>query len=447
MLSTFAIIFTLGLVIFVHELGHLLAAKITGVGAPRFSIGFGPATPIRWTWGETEFVVAWLPLGGYVKLATREQDDPTSAIEGQVEEEYPAEKLFENKSVGQRAFVMSAGVIMNILLAWVLHAGVLAFAGVDDVPLDRIDVVESALPLSGRDLADASGSRLVAVNGDTVHTWGEALGAIASPNADRLRFDFADHDPVVVPLDESSDREAVLNALRPVLAPIFGGIQRGGAADAAGIVAGDRVIVLNGDSVRSWNDMVGVVRSHPGDTMATTVSRGDSTFTVALAPEPFDTTLDGRDTTLGRIGAYASLGPTVRQRLALGPAVLAGASQTWQDLDLVFSTIRGLVAGRVSPKELAGPIGISQLAAEQAHQGFADLLWLIAVISVNLAVFNLLPVPVLDGGHLVFLLAERVRGKPLSLETRYRFMQLGMMLLLLLVVFVFYNDIRRFLGL
>jgi len=167
---------------------------------------------------------------------------------------------------------------------------------------------------------------------------------------------------------------------------------------------------------------------------------------IVLVPEAFDTVMAGRDTAIGRIGAFSAPAPIVRTRMPVGRAMAAGLVQTGQDLDLVVATIRGLMAGRVSPKDLAGPIGIGQISGQAARQGLAELLWLIAVISVNLAVFNLLPVPVLDGGHLVFLLVEAVRGRPLTLETRYRFMQVGMGLLLLLVVFVFYNDIRRLVG-
>ncbi|MEX0690698.1 MAG: RIP metalloprotease RseP [Gemmatimonadales bacterium] len=447
MLTFGALALTLGLVIFVHELGHFLAAKMTGTGAPRFSIGFGPATPIRWKWGETEFVIAWIPLGGYVKLATREEEDPSSAIEGQVGDDFPDDKLFENKSIAQRAFILSAGVIMNVLLAWGLHAGVLAFAGRSNLPVERIAVRAEALPFSGQALATADGGHLIRLNGDSVTTWRALIEMFVHPSATSFRFEFADRDPVVVPLQESGDREAVVMAIGPRFPVAFGQIVRGGAAERAGLAVGDGVLTVNGDSVASWPAFVEVLRTHPGDTLALVVARAGVTRVVALVPDGMDTTIAGRDTVIGRIGALPAPAPVVRVAMPLGAAVVEGLVQTGRDLDLVVATLRGLVAGRVSPNELLGPIGIGQISGQVARQGLAELLWLIAVISVNLAVFNLLPVPVLDGGHLVFLAVEAIRRKPLSIETRYRFMQVGMFLLLMLVVFVFFNDIRRLVGL
>ncbi|HET7039544.1 MAG TPA: site-2 protease family protein, partial [Gemmatimonadales bacterium] len=183
-----AFIVVLGIVIFVHELGHFLAAKAVGVGVPRFSIGFGPLTPLRFHWGETEFVVSWVPLGGYVKMATQEEEGGTSAIEGGDASGFPPHRLFENQPLWARALVLSAGVAMNVVLAWVIYTGVAATGRLFVDPTTTLAEVDTVLaPAEAAELARVPyGTRIVRINGDTIVSWNDIRQAVIDPGADRL---------------------------------------------------------------------------------------------------------------------------------------------------------------------------------------------------------------------------------------------------------------------
>jgi regulator of sigma E protease len=447
-----AFLIVLGIVIFVHELGHFLAAKAVGVGVPRFSIGFGPLTPLRVVWGETEFVVSWIPLGGYVKMATREEEGGTSAIEGGDASNFPPEKLFENKPVWSRIIVLSAGVVMNGLLAWGIYTGLAASGrfGVDPVTtLAEVDTL--AMPDDARELRHVPfGTRILRVNGDTAASWNDVLGGVMDPGPDQVRFDFAGGvPPVVIPISGSriSDRARLADALKPLRAPRVGIVSPNSRAAEAGLQTGDLIVRVNDDTVRYWDEMVRVVRSFPERALTLAVARGDSVRSVRATPaaEEERDPVSGARQTIGRLG----IAPDIEVReveLTFPQAVATGGAQTIGVIRGVVATVKGLILGQVSPKELAGPIGIGQLAGQAARAGIITFVSLIAFISVNLAIFNLFPIPVLDGGHLLFLLIEGVRGKPVSTVIRLRLTQAGMALLLALVVLVMYNDVLRVFG-
>jgi len=452
LLTVLAFLLVLGVVIFVHELGHFLAAKAVGIGVPRFSIGFGPATPLRATWRGTEYVVAWLPLGGYVKMASREEQEAMAGVEGgATEPEYPPDQLFESKPLLARMLVISAGVIMNVLFAWAAYAGLAGVLGRAEDPTTRVAVDETLLPERARALAAVPrGAQIVRVNGDTARSWNVVFNAIADATTPRLRFDFAgDLDPVIVdvPGTDTDDRVALLGAVRPLYPPVIGPMSPGMPAAESGLESGDSIIALNGEPVAAFNDLTPVVEASVGDTVLLTVLRRGEEMVFAVVPVertvPDPTT--GEDTQRGRIGVDP-LVDYIRTDYGLVGAIGAGAGRVWDDLGLIWFTLKGIVTGSVSRRELGGPILIGQLAGQMARVGFAPLLAFMAMISVNLAVINLLPIPVLDGGHLVFLLAEGVMGRPLPLEWRMRLIQVGLVLILALMIFVFRNDILRLVG-
>jgi regulator of sigma E protease len=445
-------VLVLGIVVFVHELGHFLAAKAVGIGVPRFSIGFGPLTPLRFRRGETEFVVSWIPLGGYVKMATREEEGGTSAIEGGDSAGFPPHRLFENKPVWARVVVLSAGVVMNGILAWAIYAGLAATGGTGVEPVTMLaEADEAALPPEAAALSRVPfGTTILRINGDTVTSWNGIQEAIIDPGGDRIRFDFDGGVPPVIvhiPGSRLDMRVRLADALKPLRAPLIGTVIAGSAAQRSGLQVGDRIVRVNADTVRYWDEMVGLVRSYPDRALTLTLMRGDTVFTVPATPstrELRDPVSGARDT-IGFLG----VGPDIEIRpidLSFPQAVAAGGAQTVDAVRMVAATVKGLVLGQVSPKELAGPIGIGQLAGEAARAGTVTFLTLIAFISINLAVFNLLPIPVLDGGHLIFLLAEALLGRPVSAVIRLRLTQVGMALLLALVVLVMYNDVLRVFG-
>ena len=452
-LTVLAAVVVLGLVIFVHELGHFLAAKAVGVGVPRFSIGFGAATPLRFRRGETEYVVAWIPLGGYVKMATREEETAgVSSIEGGEAEGFPPEKLFENKSLGARIFVISAGVIMNVVLAWVLYTAVAATGVRLENPTTALAVADTAALPPGAEALGAvpMGTRIVRINGDTVESWNDVQRALFDATSERLRFDFAGGvDPAIVriPGTAASARQELFRVLEPYTQPRIGEVVPGNPAAEAGLRPGDVVLRASGDTVRYWGQLVRVIEANAGAPVLIEVRRGDSVvpLTVTPAEQPKPDPMTGEERLAGWIGVGSGIA-LVEVEWGFGGALVEGGRRTVDALRQVVYAVRGIVLGRVSPRDLGGPIVIGQLSGQMAALGPLAFMSFIAFISVNLAIFNLLPIPVLDGGHLVFLVLEGMRGKPVSARVRLWFTQAGLLILLLLVVFIVFNDLTRVLG-
>jgi regulator of sigma E protease len=457
LLTIAAFVFVLGVLIFVHELGHFLAAKAVGIGVPRFSIGFGPATPIRFRRGETEYVVAWIPLGGYVKMASREEQEAMASLEGgslgQEYEDFPEDQLFESKSLWARILVISAGVAMNALFAWVTYATLAAVFGRNEDTVTAIAHVDAAaLPPEAAALAALPrGVTVAMVNGDSVQSWDQVLRAIADPTSDRLRFDFAeDLDAVILPIrgTEVRARAAIGTALYPLWGPEIGSIISGMPAAAAGLQPGDVLVAVEDDTVAAFYDLKRVVEPRIGDSVRVAVQRADSLFAVTLVPveRRYEDPITGETRLIGQVG----IGPAREfTRIRYGPAaaVVEGARVTWSNVELVFFTLKGIVFREVSPRDIGGPILIGQMSGQVARFGFVALVEFMALLSVNLAILNLLPIPVLDGGHLVFLLIEGARGgRPLSVTARMRLTQMGLVVLLALMIFVFTNDILRIFG-
>jgi len=453
-LTLAAFVFVLGVLIFVHELGHFLAAKAVGIGVPRFSIGFGPPTPIQFRRGETEYRVSWIPLGGYVKMASKEEQEAMGALEGgELEEEYPPDKLFENKSLGARILVISAGVAMNAIFAWVVYFGLsLAYGRAED-PTTRIaGFDEELLPAAAQELARLPyGTQITRVNGDTAASLNAIREAILDVRTDQLRFEFAGGlDPVVVrvPGTDAAGRVGLHDALVPLHEARLSMVALGKPAAAAGMEPGDLVVRTNGDTIRTWYEMVAVIEPAAGDTIVLTVQRADSLFELAVVPE-LESVRDpvtGESREVGRIGIAGPRVESIRVEFSFAGAVAEGARLTWYDASRVLYTLWGMVTAKISPRELGGPIYIGQVSGQIAQAGFLPLLFFMAFLSVNLAVLNLLPIPVLDGGHLIFLFIEGIRGQPLSLNTRLRLTQVGLFVLLAIMVFALTNDLFRVIG-
>ena len=450
LLTIAAAVVVLGAVIFVHELGHFLVAKATGVGVVRFSIGFGPATPLRFRRGETEYVLSWFPFGGYVMMASEEE---AAALEGRAAERtYPPEQLFENKPLWARILVITAGVAMNVLFGWLLYAGLAAGYGTQEDPTTTIATVDTALlPVGAKALGGVSyPQRVVRINGDTVTSWNDVQSAVLDPTTRQLRVEFRGVSSplaLAVPGTPGDARIRLLQALKPAWAPRLGYVAPGHPAHAAGLKLGDRVVAAAGDTLRYWGDLVRVIEGHPGDTVTLRVARGDSLFTARVVPSAEQDTdlVAGGRRTVGKIG----VGPQLEARhvrYGLGGTLREATRRTLSDAGLVVFTVKGLIVGQVSPRELGGPIFIGQLSGQVAQIGLQPFLAFIALFSVNLAVLNLLPIPVLDGGRLLFLLAEGVRRRPLSVGLRTRLSQVGVALLLAIMALALVNDLLRVFG-
>jgi regulator of sigma E protease len=436
----------LGVVIFVHELGHFMAAKWFGVQVLRFSIGFGPPI-LSWQRGETEYWIASIPLGGYVKMAGMEEEgDPTGRLEGGAASVPidPARTL-ESKPVWARLIVMVAGVTMNVLLAFLIHTGINAVAAPEPamLPIDSV-AVDSLSPEASALAQLKPGDRIVAINGDTVRSLRDFQQAIEEgPDTLRLRQD-ASAEPLIVPLPaDRAERRAAFQAISFRLPPTVSILIPGDPAHRAGLKPGDQVLSVNGDTVASWSELVSMIRRSAGDSLQMAVRRGEQRLEVTVVPkEHTERGPDGVERTYGLIGANPNP-PIVYVPQPLGTAVIEGARETAVRAGMVVVFLSRLFTGGVSVREVGGPVLIAQLSGQAAQLGLVTLLGFVAFISLNLAVLNLLPIPVLDGGHVMFLLFEAVRGKPVSQKVRLRLTQAGFAFIVALMVLAFSNDVLR----
>ncbi|HEY4302981.1 MAG TPA: RIP metalloprotease RseP [Gemmatimonadaceae bacterium] len=450
-----------GLVIFVHELGHFLAAKATGVYAPRFSIGFGPSI-FRFRRGETEYVLAWLPLGGYVRMASR-HDAEASFIEGGNEEQnarsaddkdydpeamvpfgpkpVPEDRWFESKPLWARIVIMIAGVVMNIILALVVATCIFLNHG---QPIVHTTVVGGVAPLaSAPQLAQLqTGDTIRAVDGKPVATWNDVVSGLAAASG-KITFT-TQHGDVVVPLGKGGAApEDINDAISFHLSPVVDSIVEGDPAQRGGLQRGDSIVSVNAHAVTTWSDMVGQVAPSANKPLTFVVARHSALDTLTITPKAAEVPdpATGNATTVGRIGAAAK-NPSVREPLGLVRSFSLGWTLTWSYAGQVFKVLHDIGSGDQSVRQLGGPIAITRAAVDAARSGMETLFRLIALLSVNVAVLNLLPVPILDGGQILINVLESAKGSPFSMRTREYILRVGLFAIGLLFVTVMYNDTR-----
>ena len=452
MITLLATIVILGVLIFVHELGHFATAKWADIEVPRFSIGLGPKM-FGFTRGETEYVISWLPLGGYVRMAGMDDMEQLEGGEHDASEARAGGRDFESKSLPVRALVISAGVIMNMLFAWFLFAVIAMGWGVRESPEPVIgDVVEEYVPVGGAALLDVPlGSRVTAVDGEEVGTWRDVQRLVAMAR-DSVTLQFAAAPAVTIPVPtEDTARSELVYALEPVVAvsPTIGAVSEGSPAAVAGVESGDRVVEVAGRPVRTWQDMVGLVESRPGEPLPMVVERGGERVELTITPE--SRLVEGAgDRAVGRIGVGAAeQAASAYPRNRMGPiaALGYGAEQTWRVTSLIVGYLGGLFTGEESARDVGGPILIYQISEQVVQVGFDAFLDFMALFSINLAILNLLPIPILDGGQLMFLAIEGIRGRALSLEQRIRLSQVGLVLVVAIMVWALANDVLRLFGL
>ncbi|HEX8725332.1 MAG TPA: RIP metalloprotease RseP [Gemmatimonadaceae bacterium] len=464
MLALLAPVLVFGLVIFVHEFGHFLAAKAMGVYAPRFSIGFGPAL-WRKRRGETEYVLALLPLGGYVRMASR-HDETSAFLEGGSEETsglkegdpgydpeamipfgprpVPEHRWFESKPLPARLLILFAGVTMNALLAFVVAIGLAYHFGRTVVPTRVVGAVH--VPPGGAALgALQPGDTIFRVNGDSVGDWAEILNAVALSRAD-VTFG-TQHGDVVVPLNDSLTPLAVARAVDYWVPPVVDSVLPGGAAAAAGLQKGDSISAIDGVATPGFAELVDRVSPAAGSTLVFTVWRQGKRLDVRVTPRatPVTDPVTNAVDTLGRIGV-AQRQDVRRIPVGFVQAVETGAGATWVMGGAVIGTVRDLITRKVSVKELGGPIAITRASVQAARTGAETLFYLIALLSINVAVLNLLPIPILDGGQIVVNVIETAKGSPFSERTRENILRFGLVIIALLFALVMFNDTRAWLG-
>ena len=476
-----AFVFVLGVVVFVHELGHFLAAKLTGVYAPRFSIGFGKALWRR-RWGETEYILAAIPLGGYVRMASRE-DETMAALEGGgerpaaapetvggsgtrvvAEEKPPADwdpnalapfgpipvpehRLFESKGLIARLFIMVAGVSMNIVLGFLVLSALAAYYGRPIIPTRVIGAVSDAdwaRPYASR---FQRGDTVAAIDDRAVATWGDLLEALVRAEGDSVVIRTS-REAVVIPLegDGAVPRRDLVTMLTPQLPAVVDRVEGGSPADRAGLRPGDSLMAVGGQPVDGWAAAVEQIRGSPGRALPIEVMRDGQRVTFTVTPDSsYQRDDNGREVLAGRIGVGNRV-DNRREPVSLGAAIASGWEATWDMAGSVIDVLHRLVTRRLSTDQLGGPIAIARASGEAAAGGFAQLLQLTAFLSINVAIFNLLPIPILDGGQILINLMQAVKGSPFSLRSREYMMRFGLAMIALIFALAMFNDLRRVAG-
>ena len=452
-MTILATIIVLGVLIFVHELGHFLAAKGVGVDVERFSIGLGPRV---WGFdhGGTEYVLSAIPLGGYVKMGGME-DEIMEAIEGGASDEprQPGPGDFDGKPIWARTFVISAGVIMNFLFAWFAYALAIGFWGFQEPATTQVGEVRAdLLPAGAEALAEIRpGQRIVSVGGDAVEDWGDLrdgfMDAPTGPVTVVLRDPAATLEPRMPSSQEA--RARAVGALAPWRDAGVGAVTPGSPADDAGLEEGDRILAVDGVPVESWYGFVELVQARAGQRTEILLERGGSELVRAVTPESAQETdpVTGESRTVGRVGVQAPPLETVYEEVPLGQAVVQGWDATVRTTGMILGFLRDLVTGGISPRSMGSIVTIGQASGQAAAMGMDYFLRFMALFSVNLAVLNLLPIPILDGGHLLFLGIEAVRGKALSVEQRLRWSNVGFLIVMGIMIWALSNDVLRLLGL
>jgi regulator of sigma E protease len=446
-----ATIVVLGVLILVHELGHFLAAKSVDIEVPRFSLGLGPRV---WGFriGETEYVLSAIPLGGYVKMAGMEDEEATAALEGGMdvpeEPRGPGPRDFESKPLWARIWVISAGVLMNFLFAFVVYAGIFLAYGERFDPTTRVGVVNGeALTGAAAQLARLpEGARLAAVGDRPVEKWRDIGEALQEAPAGPVTLRFADAPDVTLRLPATAgERAEMIGALRPLYEPVIGEVAPGTPAERAGLRPGDRVLEAAGEPVRSWQDFVRAVETHPARRLDLVVERAGERVALSATPavELFDRELQ-RDS-IGKLGVGVQL-DLISRPLGTFEAVGRGAEVTWLNTRMIVTFLGQLIGGDESPRSVGSILTIGQVSGRAARMGLEPFFVFMALLSINLAIVNLLPIPILDGGHLLFLGIEAIRGRPLSVEQRIRLSHVGLIIIVGIMVWAMTNDVLRIFG-
>jgi regulator of sigma E protease len=437
----------LGILIFIHEAGHFLAAKWAGVWVHRFALGLGtPIKGLSFVRGGTEYAICWVPLGGYVKMASREEEATTSALEGRsAEAAVPTGMFYEDKPVWKRMVITVAGVTMNTVFAFLVFVGISYRYGRLVHPETRVGSVDvAALPPGAEALRQVRpGDRITAVAGVHVASWEDVLDGMLAGGGDDLAVTVNDSLTVLLRIhrDALEERAKAAAAIQPWLAAVVGTVEPGSPAQRAGIQPNDTILALDSVPVHQFEEMVATIRKSAERSVAVTVSGASGLRTIPITPAVVEVDASGRK--LGRIGVGVANYATSHSSFTFPQAVRYGARRTMDASTELLRTVRGLLTRKISASNLGGPILIGQMAKQSFDLGWERFLVFLAVISMNLAVLNLLPIPILDGGQAVFLLYEGVLRKPMPIKAREALMTVGLVLIGLLMIVANWNDIRR----
>lgn len=436
----------IGILVVVHEFGHYLAARLAGVKVLCFSVGFGkPLVSRRFGPDQTEWRISMLPFGGYVRMLD-EREGPVPPAE--------AHRSFNRAPVGRRIGIVVAGPTANFLLAIVFYWALF----INGLPAMKPIVGEPPAGTPAAVAGLAAGDEIVRVNGTAIPSFPDLRLELlrAGVAGGTLTLELASGRSVELDagrIDTDNLERDILRPLGivrydPVIEPVIDEVLRGGAAERAGFKSGDRLIAADGEPVASWQDWVQLVRQHPATPMRIEYARQGQRGELTVIPDA----VEEAGQRIGRIGAGPRIDEAMRAALMTevryGPlaAIWQGASKTW-DMSLFTLEMMGrMVLGQVSWKNLSGPLTIADYAGQSATLGWISFVAFLALVSVSLGVLNLLPIPLLDGGHLMYYVAELFTGRPVSERTMEIGSRIGMFLLVLLMSFALFNDLRRLIG-
>lgn len=444
--TVFALIVTLGILVTIHEYGHFWVARRCGVKVLRFSVGFG--TPlVRWRDKlDTEYVIAMIPLGGYVSMLDERESEVEPALQDQA---------FNRKPVLQRIAIVAAGPVVNLLFA-VLVYWAMFVSGVEKV----VPVIGSVTQGSIAEQAGlSSGVEIISVAGRATHSWDDVNLVMASyigesavvpltvrQSVQGLRQNFQ--------LDLNGwhfnpEKQSPLSALgikpfRPIYPAVIGQIVEGGAASQAGLLVADQVVSVNGDSITEWIEFVKLVRKSAGQELAVELMRNGQPLSITMTPAE---TFEG-ELRVGKIGAAVApveWPPEMLRQVRYGviESIQQAFSKTWQMISLTLDSIWKMFEGILSVKNLSGPITIAKVAGASAASGVEAFAGFLAYLSISLGILNLLPIPMLDGGHLLYYAVELLRGRPVSEKIQMVGLRIGMAVLFSIMGVAIFNDLMR----
>ena len=450
--SVIAFVVALGVLVTVHEFGHFWVARTLGIKVLTFSVGFGRALWSRRSGkGETEYVVAIIPLGGYVKMLDESEGDVAA---------HERHRAFNRQPLSTRVAVVVAGPAFNFLFA-ILAYWCMYMIGVDGL---RPIVAETAPGSVAERAGFQPGDEMESVQGEKVETWQSAVQSIIASSLDERRIEIEVVDASGRRQERAIDLGAIVvddltrgrffqrigfTPAQPALPAVIGRVEPGRPAQRDGLLPGDRVVQAAGETIGGWSDWVQIVRERPGEMFVVVVERDGVELEIRLTPD-VEQAADG--SRFGRIGAGVRPPADlidrfyVTERYDPWSALAKGVSKTGEISALTLRMMWKMLLLEVSLQNLSGPIGIAEYAGASARFGLSRFLEFLGIVSVSLGILNLLPIPLLDGGHLLYYTVEFLRGRPVSEASRFVAQRLGIALLVGLMGLALYNDLARLLG-